>query len=51
MDIYFILDVIFNFFIYDKINFEHKTIIRKYMKFLFWVELMLAIPFWLFGAP
>ena len=51
MDIYFILDVILNFFIYDRHNQSFKEIFKNFIKIRFWFELFLAIPFWEFNLP
>jgi len=51
MDIYFFIDIIFNFFIQMKKDATRKEIINDYLMFNFWLDLILAIPIWIFGAP
>lgn len=49
MDIYFLLDVIFNFFIYTKENQTFLKVAKDYIKLNFWIDLILATPYWFFG--
>jgi len=51
MDIYFFIDIISNFFIQTKKDATRKEIIKDYLMFNFWLDLILAIPIWIFGAP
>lgn len=51
MDIYFFLDIISNFFIQTKKDATRKEIIKDYLMFNFWLDLILAVPFWIFGTP